>query len=84
MKIYEGVDVQIHVLLTSVLVGGERSPSRPGRFTPGERAPDIHWKGGFVGPRTNLDDVQKGKFLTLRGLELKPLCRSVRSQSLYH
>jgi hypothetical protein len=36
-----------------------------------------------VGPRTGLDDVEKRKFLTLPGLELRPLCRSARSQSLY-
>jgi hypothetical protein len=30
----EGMDVQIHVFLISVLVGGEWSASRPGRFIP--------------------------------------------------
>jgi hypothetical protein len=39
MKAYGGVDVYNHVFLTSALVGGERSASRPGRFTPEERAP---------------------------------------------
>jgi hypothetical protein len=42
MKKYGGVDVQIHVFLTSVLVVGERSASRPCRFTPGERVPATH------------------------------------------
>jgi hypothetical protein len=36
-----------------------------------------------VGPRTGLDNVEKRKFLTLPGLELRPLGRSARSQSLY-
>jgi hypothetical protein len=36
-----------------------------------------------VGPRAGLDDVEKRKFLTLPGLELRLLCRPVRSQSLY-
>jgi hypothetical protein len=36
-----------------------------------------------VGPRTGLDDVEKRKFLTLPGLELRPLRRLDRSQSLY-
>jgi hypothetical protein len=36
-----------------------------------------------VGPRTSLDDVEKGKFLTLPGLDLRPLGRPARSQSLY-
>jgi hypothetical protein len=34
MKTYGGVDVQIHVFITSALVGGEWSASRPGRLTP--------------------------------------------------
>jgi hypothetical protein len=59
--------------LTSVLVGGEWSALRPGRFNPGEGAPGTHWTGGWVGPRTGLDNVEKRKFLTLPGLELRPL-----------
>jgi hypothetical protein len=40
MKAYGGVDVQIQIVLTSALGGGEWSTSRPGRFTP-----DTHWIG---------------------------------------
>jgi hypothetical protein len=36
-----------------------------------------------VGPRAGLDDVEKRKFLTLPGLELRPLGRPARNQSLY-
>jgi len=43
--------------LTSALDGGEWSASRPGRFTLKERAPGIHWIGGWVGPRAVLDAV---------------------------
>jgi hypothetical protein len=39
---YEGVYVQIHVILTSELVEGEWLSSRPGRFTPRERVPGTH------------------------------------------
>jgi hypothetical protein len=59
MKTYAEVDVQIHIL-TSALVGGEWSASRPG----------IHCIGSWVGPRANLDNMQYRKFLTLLGLEL--------------
>jgi hypothetical protein len=59
MKVYEGVDVQIHVFLTSELVGGEWLASRHARFNPGENAPDSHWIGGWVGPRSGLDNVEK-------------------------
>jgi hypothetical protein len=58
------------------IAGGEWSASRPCRFTPGERAPGTHWIGGWVGPRAGLDDVE-GR------LELRPLGRPARSQSLY-
>jgi hypothetical protein len=34
-----GVDVEIHVFLTSALVEDEGSASRPGQFTPEERVP---------------------------------------------
>jgi hypothetical protein len=34
---------------------GEWSASLPGSFTPRERAPGIHWIGGWVGPRASLD-----------------------------
>jgi hypothetical protein len=39
--------------LTSALDGGEWSASRPGRFTPRERASGTHWIGGWVGPRAS-------------------------------
>jgi hypothetical protein len=69
---YGGVDIQSHIFLTLALVGGEWSASRPGRFTPGERAHGTHWIGG-LGPRAGLDDVEKRKFLTLPGIEHRPL-----------
>jgi hypothetical protein len=78
MKVYGGVDVEIHIFLTSALVLGEWSASRPGRCTTGES----HWIGGWVGPRAGLDDVKR-TFLALPGLELQPLCRPARSQLLY-
>jgi hypothetical protein len=83
MKAYGGVDVLIHVFLFLALVGGEWSASRPGRFTPGERACGTHWVGGWVGPRASLDNVERRKFLTLPGLELRPVHHLARSQSLY-
>jgi hypothetical protein len=45
--------------LASALDGGEWSASRPGRFTPRERAPGTHWIGCWVGPRAVLDAVVK-------------------------
>jgi hypothetical protein len=36
-----------------------------------------------VDPRDSLDELVKRKFLTLPGLELRPLCRPTCSQTLY-
>jgi hypothetical protein len=83
MKAYGVVDVYIHIFLTSALAGGEWSGSRPCRFTPGEEAPGTHWIGGWVDPRDGLDHVEKRKFLSLPELELRPLGRPARRQSLY-
>jgi hypothetical protein len=58
MKAYGGVDVQIHIFLTSALVGGEWSASRPCHFTPGKEAPaPIGYEVGD--PRAGLDDMKK-------------------------
>jgi hypothetical protein len=51
--------------LTLALDGGEWSASRPGRFTPRERAPGTHWIGGWVGHRAILDAVVKRKIPSL-------------------
>jgi hypothetical protein len=60
MKTYGGVDSYTHVFLTSALVGGEWSASRPGSFTPGERASGTHcWIVGWVGLRAGLYDIEK-------------------------
>jgi hypothetical protein len=55
--------------LTLALVRGDCSASLSGLFTPGDRVPGTHYLG-WVGPRAGLDDTQKGRFLTLLGLEL--------------
>jgi hypothetical protein len=68
---------------SSALAGGEWSASRPGRYTPGERAPGPHWIGGWVDPRVGPNDTEKWKFFTPPGLELRHLGRPASSQSLY-
>jgi hypothetical protein len=70
MKTYGGMDIQINVFLTLALVGGEWLTSRPGCFTPVEGATGTHWIGGWVGPRTGMDDVEGRKILPLGGLKL--------------
>jgi hypothetical protein len=85
MKMYWGVggDVWVHVFLTSALVGGEWSASRPGSFTPRERARNTHCIGSWVGLRAGLDDVEKQNFLTLPGHKLWALSLPLHSQAPY-
>jgi hypothetical protein len=61
MKAYWWVEAYLHSYLTSALDGGEWWASRPGRFSPRERAPGTYWIGGWVGPRAVLDAVVKRK-----------------------
>jgi hypothetical protein len=65
------------------IAGDELSASRPGSFNPRERTAGTHWVGGWVALRAGVDDVEKRKFLSLPGFELRNLCRPARSQSLY-
>jgi hypothetical protein len=73
MKAYRGVHVQIHIFLTLALVGGEWSASCSDRFSPGD----------WVDSRVGLDNVEKRKFLTQLGLELRPYGCPAHSQSLH-
>jgi hypothetical protein len=66
--------------LTSALVGGRWSASRPGRFTPG-----YPFDRRLGGPQSRSGRRGKEKAFdpTLPGLELRPLGRPARNQSLY-
>jgi hypothetical protein len=68
--------VQTLVSLTSALVWGEWSASRFGRFIP-----VTHWLEVWVGPRANVDDMEKWKFLTMSGLEFRPVGRQTVASS---
>jgi hypothetical protein len=69
MKAYGGVEVYIHIFLSSSLVGGECSASRSDRFNPRRnKKTGTHWIGGWVGSKAGLDDMEMRKFLTLPGL----------------
>jgi len=57
MKVYGGVEVQLHASLISTLDGGEWSVSHHSCFILGKRAPITNWKGGWVGPATDMDVV---------------------------
>jgi hypothetical protein len=46
--------------------------------------PCAHWIGGWVGPRTGMDDVERTEKSTLPGFELRSLGRSVRSRIYTH
>jgi hypothetical protein len=61
-------------MCTSTLAGDEWSALRPGRFIP-----DTHWIGGWVDLSVGLDAMEKRKFLTLPGHDLRLLGRPARS-----
>jgi hypothetical protein len=71
-----------HVFLISTLPEVKCSASRPGRLTPEGRASGTHRIGGWVHPRTGLNNVERKKTLPQPGLELQTLGRPARSQSL--
>jgi hypothetical protein len=70
MKMYRGVEVQLHTFLTSALDGAEWSITCLGCFIPRKRAASTHWIGGWVGSRASLDAVAKKKNSCL--LETEP------------
>jgi len=66
--------------------GSELLASRPVRFTPGEAAPGIHLRRGWVGPRAGLDAVVKRKIPAPAGnrtLEPRPSNFSYTSAHLH-
>jgi hypothetical protein len=82
MKTYGGVDVQIYALVTSTFVG-EWSASSLGRFTPWGRRPRYPLVRRLGRAHSRSGRRGGEKFLPLPGLELRPLGRPDRSQSLY-
>jgi hypothetical protein len=75
MKTYWEMEVYFRTFLTSALDGGERTDSRPGRFTPGEGTPGTHWTGGWVSPRKDRNPVKlKLKELTENSREFFTAC----------
>jgi hypothetical protein len=79
MKKYGGVDVQIYIFMISALVRGEWWDSRLSRFTPEKKKTGSHWIGGCMDLGAGSDNVEKRKFLTLPGLELRLLGRRTRN-----
>jgi hypothetical protein len=56
--------------LISATDGDEWSASRPGRFTPGQTTPGVHFICGLAGPTAGLDITEKRKvFCSCRNLK---------------
>jgi hypothetical protein len=84
MMVYGGVYVYIHIFSTLALVGRSLVSFTPRTlYSPGERALCTHWIGAWVDPKAGLYDAEKRKFLTLPGLELRPLSCPAHGKSLY-
>jgi hypothetical protein len=86
MKAYGGVDVYIHVFLTSAIVGGEWLVSRPGRFAPGVKTPRNTYRK-LCGPRSRSEPSERrGEEKNLAPTRTRtptPPGRPARSNSLY-
>jgi hypothetical protein len=80
--VYGEVDVQLHIFLTSALVGDELSASRPDRFIPVKGTPGTHWIRDKVDPRSCLDDLEKTFDPTGNQIPIRR-SRRARSQSLF-
>ena len=66
-KLIGGVEVHLHLFLTSALDGTDWSTSRVGRFISRKNAIN-HWTGGWVGHITGLDLLEKIKISCLYGI----------------
>jgi hypothetical protein len=69
MKTYGGVKVELHILLTTALVGGQWSASRNGRFTPWETAPRYPLDRRLGGPQNRSGRHGEEKILTPTGTQ---------------
>jgi len=59
MKTCGRMEVCFHAFLTLALYGGEWSASRPRMLYRRGKGPGTPYIGGWVGPRTDLDEVAK-------------------------
>jgi hypothetical protein len=63
LKTHEGVDVEVHIFLTSPVLGVEGSNSRPGSFTPQYR----------VVAETGGEKVERREIVSILAHEFRPL-----------
>jgi hypothetical protein len=69
MKAYGGVDVWIHMFLTSALAGGVVTDSRPGRFTPRGKNTRYLLDRRLGGPQSRSGRRGEEKILDLTGTQ---------------
>jgi hypothetical protein len=77
------VEIYLHTFFYLGTRWGEWSASCPGHFTPRERAPGIHWIGGWVGLRAGPDMVVKRTIFSPYQ-DWNPLVHPAHSPALYH
>jgi hypothetical protein len=59
METYGGVDVEIHMFLTSALVGGDGQLHAPAALHPGKGPSRYPLDRRLSGPQSRLDDMEK-------------------------
>jgi hypothetical protein len=72
MMMCGGVEVELQASLISALHVGELSPSRPGRFIPGERASVNNWVRCWAPLSQSEGSLDERTRLPLQGIESHP------------
>jgi hypothetical protein len=86
--VFYGIDIimsrdsSVGIVTGDSEIGGGVVSFTPRPLYPRGRSPGTHWIGGWLYPRGGLEEVEKRKLWTLSRLELRPLGRPARSQSL--
>jgi hypothetical protein len=74
IEAYGVLKMQVSAFLTWNLEGVEWSASCPSSNFTSEKGPRVHWIGGWVGPRTDMDSVENiSATVRLRHLQLQHL-----------
>ena len=84
MKVYRGVEVQRHALLTLAVHEGEQSALCYGHFISWKIVPRIHLIRGWMGSRTTLVAYAKRKSLVSARNQKIPQCSLQRGHYIDH
>jgi hypothetical protein len=82
LKAYGGVDIEIYIFLDLSTSCSWVASFKPLPLYPQGKSPRYPFDRRLGGPRAGLDDVEKRKFLTPPGLEIRPFGLPARSWAM--